>query len=251
MEKSSPISGNAALVILVLVNLIPIVGVLAWDWDVFEIVVLYWFENVVIGVVCVLKIMTATGVDHSKSILKDREDPNMPDYLRNPVAAANPTAPSLTAKLFLSAFFTFHYGMFCFAHGVFIFMLLDGKVGGFIQGGPFALFGRKLPEALDSGGKWFALAIIGSHLFSFYYNYLRKGENHRTSAQAQWAAPYGRVIVLHVAILFGAIVITALGSPVILLILLIVGKIVLDVKLHLRSRKEPSEDNGRTEAEPS
>ncbi len=251
MEKSPPISGNAALVVLVIVNLIPIAGVLAWDWNVFEIVVLYWFENVVIGFVCILRILTATGIDHTKSVLKHREDPNMPDYLRNPVAAANPTAPSLTSKLFLTAFFIFHYGMFCFAHGVFIFMLLDGKVGGFIKGGPFALFGRKLPEALASGGQWFALAIIVSHLFSFYHNYLGKGENLRTSAQAQWAAPYGRVIVLHVAILFGAIVITSLGSPVFLLILLIIGKIALDVKLHHLSQKKMMADGGRTEGEPT
>lgn len=52
------------------------------------------------------------------------------------------------------------------------------------------------------------------------------------------AAPYGRIVVLHIAILFGALVITALGSPVFLLILLIIGKIVLDVKLHQRSHRK-------------
>ncbi|MEP2775092.1 MAG: DUF6498-containing protein [Luteolibacter sp.] len=236
MEKSSPLSGNAALVILVLVNLIPLVGVLAWDWDVFEIVVLYWFENVVIGLVCILKILTATGPDETKSVLKNREDPSMPEHLRTPEIVER-TAPSLGVKLFLAAFFIFHYGMFCFAHGLFIFMLLDGQVGGFIQGGPLALFARKLPEAFASGGIWFALALIASHLYSYFHNYLGKGECHRTSAQAQWAGPYGRIIVLHVAILFGAIVISALGSPVFLLILLILGKIGMDLKLHLRSQK--------------
>lgn len=235
MEISSPVPSKASLVILVLVNLIPVVGVLVWNWSVFEIVVLYWFENVVIGLVCILKILTATGRDRTKSVLKHREDPRMPSHLGNPVGERPPS--SLAAKSFLAAFFTFHYGMFCFVHGVFVFMLLDGKLGGFIEGGPFALFGRKLPEAMASGGIWFALAIVGSHLYSFYRNYLGKGECHRTSAQKQFSEPYGRIIVLHVAILFGAIVITSLGSPVILLLFLVAGKILLEIRLLNRGRK--------------
>ena len=98
--------------------------------------------------------------------------------------------------------------------------------------------GGMVSQIFDSGGKWFIAAIIASHLFSFFQNYLGKGEFRRTSAPALMAAPYGRIVVLHIAILFGAFVITALGSPVFLLILLIVGKIVLDAKLHLRSRKK-------------
>ena len=228
MDKASPISGNAALFILILVNLIPFAGVLAWDWDVSGILVLYWFENVVIGLVCILKILTATGKDEAKAITKNSDNPGMSE---NTVAEHTGTG----ARIFLTAFFIFHYGMFCFAHGLFIFMLIDGKVGGFINGGPLALFAKKLPDALDSGGILFVLAIIASHLFSFFHNYIGKGEFRRTSAKAQWIAPYGRVLVLHVAILLGAVVITAVGSPVILLILLIAGKIMLDVKLHIRS----------------
>jgi hypothetical protein len=59
-------------------------------------------------------------------------------------------------------------------------------------------------------------------------------------------APYGRIIVLHIAILFGAFVITAFGSPVFLLLLLIAGKIGLDAKLHLRSRKKFDEPPAKT-----
>ena len=239
VEKTSPLSGNTPLLLLIGVNLLPIAGVLFWGWDVFEIVSLYWFENVVIGVINVLKMLTATGNASNLNATGtkgfEREDTKMPGYLRNPTGGGD---VKHGIKLFLVPFFTFHYGMFCFVHGVFVFTLLGGKGGQMMNGGPFTGMGRMVSQILDSGGKWFIAAIIASHLFSFFYNYLAKGEYRRISAPAQMAAPYGRIVVLHIAILFGAFVITALGSPVFLLILLIIGKIVLDAKLHLRSRKK-------------
>ncbi len=237
MEKTSPLSGNTPLLLLIAVNLLPVAGVLFWGWNVFEIVSLYWFENVVIGAINVLKMLTATGdaSDIQPNNGVKNEDPEMPDYLRNPTGGG---VINYGIKLFLVPFFTFHYGMFCFVHGIFVFTLLGGKGGQMMNGGPFTGMGRMVSQILDSGGKWFIAAIIASHLFSFFYNYLAKGEYRRISAPAQMAAPYGRIVVLHIAILFGAFVITALGSPVFLLILLIVGKIVLDAKLHLRSRNK-------------
>lgn len=44
--------------VLILVNLLPIFGVIYANWSVLEIVALYWFENIVIGSLNVLKILT-------------------------------------------------------------------------------------------------------------------------------------------------------------------------------------------------
>ncbi len=235
VEKSSPFPFNASLFVLIAVNLLPIAGVLFWDWNVFEIVSLYWFENVVIGAVNILKMLTATGdlTDIQTSHLKD--PPEMPDYLRDPAGGG---IISHGIKLFLIPFFTIHYGMFCFVHGIFVFALLGGRGGRMMSGDPLSGMGRMASRISDSGGIWFILAIIGSHLFSYAFNFIGKGEFRRTSAPALMVAPYGRIVVLHIAIILGAFVIAALGSPVFLLILLIVGKIVLDVKLHQRSRKK-------------
>ena len=51
-------------------------------------------------------------------------------------------------------------------------------------------------------------------------------------------APYGRIVVLHLAIIFGAFATMALGSPVYLLAILIVGKIMLDLKFHNRAHRK-------------
>lgn len=234
MDTRNRLPANASLIFLVAANLLPFVGVLSWGWNVFEIVSLYWFENVVIGAVNVLKIITCSPDPKllAKSNPFNKEPPEMPAHLRSP---AGSNALHHGAKLFLVPFFTVHYGMFCFVHGIFVFTLLGGKSGGMISGGPFSGMGNMVSQIFVSGGKWFVLAIIASHLFSFVFNYLGKGEFRRTVPPQLMVAPYGRIVILHVAIIFGAFLILALGSPVFLLLLLIGGKIALDVKLHRRS----------------
>ncbi len=224
MEKPPPIPRNLPLAILIAANLIPVIGVLCWGWSVFEIVALYWFENVVIGAVNILKLAAASG-----------EEPHHANLPKNLRAVATMGIVRHGAKLFMIPFFTFHYGMFCFVHGIFVFVLLGGNDGGFMNGNPFSGELRMIGRVFESGGAWFVLAIIASHLFSFLWNFLGKGEFRRASPRQVMAAPYGRIVVLHIAILLGAFATAALGSPVYLLILLIIGKIALDVKLHLRS----------------
>lgn len=234
MESRKHLPDNAALIFLVAANLLPVVGVLSWGWSVFEIVSLYWFENVVIGAVNVLKIITCCPDPELKDAKEHflKESPDMPAHLRSP---AGSSALHHGAKFFLVPFFTVHYGMFCFVHGIFVFTLLGGAGGRMISSGPFSGMGRMVSEIFGSGGQWFVLAIIASHLFSFFFNYLGKGEYRRTVPPQLMIAPYGRIVILHVAIIFGAFLILALGSPVFLLLLLIAGKIALDVKLHRRS----------------
>ena len=57
-QISATLAGAA--VALVLANLVPLAGVLLWEWSVSSVVILYWFENVVIGVVNVLRMTMAS-----------------------------------------------------------------------------------------------------------------------------------------------------------------------------------------------
>ena len=45
-------------IVLIFANVIPLVGVLLFDWNVLEILLLYWTESVVIGVINVLRMVT-------------------------------------------------------------------------------------------------------------------------------------------------------------------------------------------------
>ena len=51
-------------------------------------------------------------------------------------------------------------------------------------------------------------------------------------------APYGRVVITHVALIVGALPVIALGSPLPLLAILVFFKIVMDVGLHWFSHQQ-------------
>ncbi len=198
--------------VLVAANVLPLIGVLVWDWTVLQVAGLYWLENLAIGAITILKFMFCTA-----GLSKPSEH---------------------VPKLFLIPFFALHYGLFCFVHGVFISFLLGGESGGVAENGPLASLQAMADQVLQQGGQWAILALAGSHLFSFAYNYIAKGEHQRISLRNLMMAPYSRIVVLHMAILLGAFVVIILGSPMFLLLILIAGKIVLDIKMHRREHQQ-------------
>lgn len=192
---------RASAVVLVVANLVPVFGVLALGWRTFDIVLLYWVENVVVGAINVLRMLScARG-----------------------------------SKIFLVVFFIAHYGFFCFGHLMAIAMLFDGpdEIRAIWQ----QYFAMPPGEALRSP-LWIGIAAIAaSHLFSFLFNFLAAGEHRRTTVEQLMSRPYGRIFVLQVAIVAGAVLIEWLGTPVGLLLALVVIKIVADLKLHTAERE--------------
>jgi hypothetical protein len=57
--------------------------------------------------------------------------------------------------------------------------------------------------------------------------------------------PYARVVVLHVAIIGGAVLVQALGSALPALALLIVLKTAIDLAAHLAERRKLGTDSGQ------
>ena len=202
--------------VLVLANLVPVYGVLALGWDVFPVMLLFWLENVVVGVLNVLRLLVARPQEGA----------------------------SWAAKVFIIPFFCLHYGIFTLVHGVFVFVLFSG--GGVMgDAGPFAggdpepfPTSEVVRESISALGLGIPLVLLTvSHLFSFVWNFLLGGEYRRNSLQEIMFRPYGRIVVLHLAILIGGFLAMSLGSPVWALLLLIGLKIGLDVKGHLRTHR--------------
>jgi hypothetical protein len=207
-ESATSVEKPVSAWVLLAANLIPVAGVLLWDWSVFALLALFWMENVIIGAFFALRMLCADPRD----------------------------AALWAGKLFMVPFFCFHYGMFTAIHGVFVFSIFGGK--------SYSASGLQVLEpaarAASELGLWLPLAaLLASHAFSFVWNYLVRGEFRRASLPALMAKPYGRVVVLHLAIILGGIGAMALGSPVWALLVLLALKIGLDLKAHVKEHSMP------------
>lgn len=192
---------------LVLANLVPLLGVLAWGWEVFPLVLLFWCENVIVGAFNVLKMLLAEQGERLGWLV----------------------------KLFLIPFFCFHYGLFTLVHGVFVV----GFFGGAFRSGASPPDANFFWQAIKQHHlQWAVAGLAVSHGFSLAVNYIGRGEYRRAQVRELMAQPYGRVVVLHLTILGGAFLMAALGSPTAGLALLVMLKIVLDVRAHLREREK-------------
>lgn len=228
---------------LIAANVLPLVGVLLFGWSTFAVVMIYWCENVVIGVINVLKMICCLPdpAEMEKEMISQGDTPQARVAIRLFKAQSAPAGLlNHASKLFLVPFFIFHYGMFCMVHGMFVVALLGGDGMRGFGGSPLANFSNLFERAEQEGLGWAIAALTVSHLYSFFRNYLGRGEYRRIVVPALMVQPYGRIIVLHIAILVGAFVTMALGSPIFILVLLIVGKTALDLKMHLREREKNS-----------
>jgi hypothetical protein len=216
-------------VALVLANAVPLVGVLAWGWSVSSVVILYWFENVVIGVINVLRMMLAAPAAGALDLPgTDAADVRLPG------------AVSHGMKLFLVPFFIVHYFGFCAGHGIFVFSMFGDDDGYFApESGmnPFTVLHRAI-EIFSTPLAAAAAILALSHAISFVQNYLIGGEFRRLSPATLMHMPYGRIVVLHLTILFGGLAVEALGQPVWLVVVLVVIKTAVDLRMHLAEHRK-------------
>ncbi|MGD8991017.1 MAG: DUF6498-containing protein, partial [Desulfobacterales bacterium] len=84
------------------------------------------------------------------------------------------------------------------------------------------------------------------HGVSFIKNFINGQQYLSQKMKDIMVRPYKRILLMHVAVIFGGVLIMKLGSPVALLCVLIFLKIGLDMRLHLQSYRSASEkQNGQ------
>lgn len=135
-------------------------------------------------------------------------------------------------SVILIPFFVFHYGMFMGVHFIFIYALFgeQGSVG-FPNLAILVSLIRPIWPAFG--------ALVVSHGFSYVYNFLGNKEYRTYTPENLMSAPYRRIIIMHVTIIFGGFATMALGTPVAALALLIGIKLLVDVWAHTKEHKIP------------
>jgi len=193
------------------------VGIVLLDWPTFNVLALYWLENVIIGGFTALRIL----------------------------AAGSKTA-RYGESLATALFFTVHYGLFCAVHGIFVatlfggihsvsstadtLLLMVGRIAG-DRIGALVVAAMVIAAALDA---WRAMAAVDA--------------DDPKAVRGIMTEPYGRIVVLHLVLLAGGFLMTMLQLPSLAALLLVAFKLVYDLRA-LRRREQPfasvSVDAGR------
>jgi ABC-type transport system involved in multi-copper enzyme maturation permease subunit len=180
---------------------------------------LFWVENVIIGIFNVLKMLIAEPSDRL----------------------------TWAAKMAAIPFFCFHYGMFTFVHGLFLMVLF----GGFFDTEDFPGWNAFTGVITENQLYWAILILFLSHLVSYVFNYIIKGEYKKSTLNNLMSQPYKRIVILHITILLCGFLVMTLGIPVIGLVILLVLKNYFDIRAHVRQHTGYSRDGQETETSPS
>lgn len=197
--RPAPLTSPSGLA-LIGANLLPLAGVLVFGWDLSNVMVLYWAESAVIGFYTALKAFVV----------------------------GKWVAP------FAVMFFVGHFGGFMAIHFMFVY-------GFFIHGGgSLAAEPGALEGLLDIFGPlWPALAaLFVSHGVSFFVNFISRREHVGTTLTDLMTAPYKRIMIMHVTIIFGGFVVMLLDTPAPALALLVMLKTVVDFRAHLGEHRK-------------
>jgi hypothetical protein len=205
-----------AMLATLVVNLIPLYGVLFWGWDTFQLLMLYWFETVMIAYWAIRRI----GLLPDEQTLRAKDRPG---FLHSQ-----------------TGFFTLHAGIFIAVHFILLWAFFSWNWFKKVSGIATFFF-----QLFVANGIWAALLLMALfHWVSFRTDPLVAGARPgaspaivqaREQAAGRGVMPivgglYARIFILQIAIILGAVISDFTGSlaP---LVIVIVLKTVVDIAL--------------------
>lgn len=189
---------SASTLVLILANLVPIAGAAFMGWKLSDVMVIYWAESAVIGFFNLCKIAV---IGRWSAVL------------------AGP-------------FFLGHFGGFMVVHFLFLYTI-------FVQGmnSTESISGDLTEVAALFVGLWPALlALLFSHGFSFFTNFMGKKEYEGRTVSQQMSEPYGRIIFMHMVLIIGGGLTMILGGFTPVLLGVIAMKVLVDIRAHRKQR---------------
>lgn len=188
--------GRVAPFVVVLLNLAPLAGVIWLGWDAATVLMLYWAENVVVGLFVAFRILCA-GAARGVS--------------------------GLAGAVGMAAFFVVHYGFFCFGHLFFLAgMFLQDEFAGF----PNPV---RAMEWLAGQGVGWSLALLALIQVYELVLWLARGGPRRSLPNREMGRAYPRMLLLHVTIIAAGSVVVGAGQPAWAVGILVLLKIAVDI----------------------
>lgn len=188
--------------------LVPLAGILFFDWDWRSVIFLYWLQNITAGV--------RTEIDMFRT-----RTPSAPGA-QSSLTFNGRTIKDSTKKPFAMMFFAVHYGIFTFVHGVFVTLIVYGAFTSLLGGsesaspqGSFNLRGILVVWAIGS----LVQVIVGCFT----------PRESLPPLPSLFGAPYARIIALHVTVLLGVWLIVLFNWPPAAAILLVALQFIVEL----------------------
>ena len=191
---------DRSVAVLIVSNLVTIALALALEWDIRDVMWIYWGQSVIIGFFNWRRIL---GLKRFST--------------ENFKIGSRPAQATRQTQQEVARFFLLHYGFFHFVYLIFLLALATP-----VSATPFL------------GIVLCILAFLISHWFS--YRYYRQRDVERTpNIGCIMFLPYGRIIPMHFTIIFGGFVGAESGGSLLLFLGL---KTLADVVMHMMEHAE-------------
>jgi hypothetical protein len=204
-----------SIAVLLVSNLVPLAGVLFWNWDLFLLLMLYWSETAIIGFWMAVSVV------------------------RYPPEGLHRASAGLTV-----AFFSLHAGGFMAGHLLFLWIFFAARWHERIHG-----LGDFVREIVIGSGLW--LSVLAMFVARGVANWLDRPVGPAAGvprrSQPSLLGFYARIVLMHVTILAGGILMQSFG-PHAPLFLLIGLKIALDLGFEVAAHRTAAPANLRTTA---
>ena len=210
---------------LAAMTVIPVAGIIWFDWSGFHILLLYWYDNAMIGAFNVLRMAL------TKPVYRNRADyiaahpwilqhyPMTEDEWAK--AEKWPVTRYPSYKQFCIPFFLGHYSFFLGVHAFLLATLVKNL--------PAKEWLTLFSSEWSSGMAMALAAMAVTHGWRFWTEDLQGRRYTRTSTFLAMIYPYRQLLVLHLVLILGGLALTFFSLPSLLAILLILLKSGFDM----------------------
>jgi hypothetical protein len=175
-------------------------GIVLLGWSSFAVLAYYWLENVIVGAFTAVRIL-----------------------------AAGWRSERYAESLATTVFFGLHYGLFCLVHGTFVALLFGGMRAVDAPADPVLLMLGRI--AGDGVGVVVVAAMVVAAALDAWQSMQRLDADDPRASRRIMAEPYGRVIMLHLALIAGAGIMAGLQLPSPAALLLVAFRLVYELRL--------------------
>lgn len=180
---------QSAIFTIIISNIIPIIGIIFWGWTPFYVFWLFWMETLIVSFFNAIKIIMCRGDEMEVKLHQSKM----------PFAKTHSNHSSHWRKGIIYIFFR----LFIFAfYSLFIIVFL-----GFMSNTPENAFKNSQVLAFaNTSFNYALLAFFCSQLVQFYAEFILN-ENYKTTHPSDFSTIFdGRQLVLHIAIVLGAVI---------------------------------------------